>query len=172
MKFEKAKENYLGEICTITAQAKRQLKELGLSQWQKGYPSEEVWTEDIACGNCYVAVEAGRVLGVFAFQEVPDASYYEIDGKWLTDGAYASMHRVCVADGCKGTGVAGAMFAFGFEMAREKGFAAMRIDTHPGNLPMQRALEKAGFEFCGKITLADGCEKGDARIAFEKVLKG
>ena len=93
-----------------------------------------------------------------------------IDGRWLTDGAYASMHRVCVADGCKGKGIAGRMFAYGFELAKIAGFEAVRIDTHPGNLPMQKALGKAGFEACGEIRLAGGCEDGALRIGFEKKL--
>jgi len=115
-------------------------------------------------------VEDGEILGIFAFQTAPDASYYEIDGKWLTDGAYASMHRVCVADSATGKGVAGQMFEHGFEMARELGLPSMRIDTHPGNIPMQRALMKSGFVVCGEIKLVGGCEDGDLRIAFEKVL--
>ena len=47
----------------------------------------------------------------------------------------------------------------------------MRIDTHPGNIPMQKALKKAGFQQCGTIVLAEGSEKGDLRIAFEKIIK-
>ena len=46
----------------------------------------------------------------------------------------------------------------------------MRIDTHGGNLPMQRALEKAGFTPCGTIILVGGSEDGDPRLAFEKIL--
>lgn len=170
MRFEKASQLYLDRMCEITDQAKKQLRGLGLDQWQCGYPSREVWEEDIRQGCTYLAMEGENVLGIFAFQTTPDDSYRVIDGQWLTDGAYASMHRVCVADEAKGQGVAGKMFAFGFDMARELGFPAVRIDTHPGNIPMQKALAKAGFQMCGKIHLAGGCEDGHLRIAFEKVL--
>lgn len=170
MEFIVAKQKHIDKMCEITEQAKRQLKNLGLDQWQKGYPSREVWMDDAEKECTYLAVEGEEVLGIFAFQTTPDASYYEIDGKWLTDGDYASMHRVCVADNSKGKGVAGKMFEHGFKMARELGFDSMRIDTHPGNMPMQRALAKSGFMYCGKIRLVGGCEDGDGRIAFEKVL--
>lgn len=170
MEFIVAKQEHLEKMCEITEQAKRQLRGLGLDQWQSGYPSEEVWQDDIEKGCTYLAVEEGEIVGIFAFQTTPDASYYEIDGKWLTDGAYAAMHRVCVSDACKGKGVAGKMFAHGFQMAKELGFPSVRIDTHPGNLPMQRALAKAGFVPCGEIHLVGGCEDGNLRIAFEKVL--
>lgn len=170
MEFIKATAEHLEEMCRITAEAKAQLRRLGLSQWQKGYPSREVWEEDIRKGMAWLAVEEEKVLGVFAFQTAPDISYGEIDGKWLTDTPYASMHRVCVSDDSKGKGVAGQMFGHGFSMAKELGFASVRIDTHPGNLPMQRALGKAGFVQCGTIYLKGGCEDGDARIAFERIL--
>ena len=170
MEFITAKLEHVAEMCQITDDAKRQLKNLGLDQWQKGYPSKEVWESDASVGCTQLAVEDGKIMGIFAFQSTPDASYYEIDGKWLTDGEYASMHRVCVADDAKGKGVAGQLFERGFEMAKELGLPSMRIDTHPGNIPMQRALVKAGFVACGEIRLVGGCEDGDLRIAFEKVL--
>ena len=127
-----------------------------LDQWQKGYPSREIWENDIKSQQAWVAIEGNLVLGAFAFQTAPDP--------------YASMHRVCVADTAKGKGVAGKMFAFGFEMARQLGFNSLRIDTHPGNLPMQRALSKSGFVYCGEIILKGGAEDGDLRAAFEKLL--
>lgn len=170
MKFIIAKTEHLEEMCRITNEAKEQLKRLGLDQWQKGYPSREVWEEDIKNQCTWLAVEENKILGIFAFQTTPDVSYGEIEGEWLTDREYASMHRVCVSDDSKGKGVAGKMFAYGFEMAKKLGFFSMRIDTHPENIPMQKALGKAGFQACGTIYLKGGCEDGDPRVAFEKIL--
>lgn len=170
IEFVTAGPEHIDRMCEITEQAKSQLWGLGLDQWQSGYPSREIWLEDIRQACAYLAVEEGRILGMFAFQTTPDPSYEVIEGRWLTDGAYASMHRVCVAGGCKGRGIAGKMFAHGFALAGEAGFAAVRIDTHPGDMPMQRALLKAGFEACGRIRLAGGCEAGHLRIGFEKIL--
>ena len=170
MEFVLAEQKYLEDMCRITDQAKAQLKRLGLDQWQKGYPCREVWQSDIENGVTWLAVEDGKVLGTFAFQTTPDPSYGVIDGAWLTEGNYASMHRVCVADDSKGKGVAGEMFRHGFALAKKLGLPSMRIDTHPGNLPMQRALEKAGFVRCGSIILVGGAEDGDPRIAFERLL--
>lgn len=170
MEFTIAKQEHFAALCAITEEAKRQLKGLGLDQWQKGYPSAEVWQSDIEKGITWVAVENGAVLGAFMFATAPDPSYAKIDGAWLTDGAYGSMHRVCVADSAKGRGVAGALFDHGFALARAAGMPSMRIDTHGGNIPMKRALAKAGFTPCGQIILVGGCEDGDPRDAYEKIL--
>ena len=37
-------------------------------------------------------------------------------------------------------------------------------------LSVAAALTKAGFVPCGEIRLVGGCEDGDLRIAFEKIL--
>ena len=62
------------------------------------------------------------------------------------------------------------MFSHGFALARTQGFASVRIDTHEGNLPMRRALDKAGFQLCGNIILKDCVEAGDPRVAYEIIL--
>lgn len=170
MEFIPAQPRHLEEICVIMEQARAQLRRLGLDQWQKGYPSREVWEQDIRDRAAWLAAEGEQVLGAFMFQTAPEEAYDVIDGSWLTRRPYASIHRVCVRDGSKGRGVAGAMFAHGFELARQAGFDSVRIDTHPENRPMRRALEKAGFVLCGTIRLVRGGEKGDLRLAYERVL--
>lgn len=168
--FEIARQEHIADICKITEEAKAQLKKLGLDQWQKGYPSQQVWQEDVRVGRTWVVIENDKVIGAFAFETKPEPSYAVIDGSWKTDGPYAAIHRVCVADSAKGRGVAGRMFQFGFELAKEQGLPSVRIDTHPGNTPMIKALSKAGFILCGTIRLVGGCEDGNGRIAFEKCL--
>ena len=42
----------------------------------------------------------------------------------------------------------------------------VRVDTHEGNIPMRKMLEKNGFEYCGTIHLLDG----QPRVAYEKLV--
>lgn len=164
------KNEHVDRMCEITGQAKRQLKGLGLDQWQKGYPSREVWLDDVKKGCTYLAVEEGEILGIFAFQTTPDVSYYEIDGKWLTDGEYASMHRCAWQMKAKEKVLRAKCFHTVLRWRRSQALKQFELIHSRGNLPMQRALEKAGFVRCGKIKLAEGPEAGDERIAFEKIL--
>jgi GNAT superfamily N-acetyltransferase len=171
MEFHVAAAEHLPALCKIVEDAKAQLKRMGVDQWQKGYPTEATWVSDIEKGISWVAVENGEVLGAFMFQTAPEAAYAKIDGAWLTEGtAYASLHRVCVAESSKGQGVAGELFRYAFKLAKQAGCPSVRIDTHAENLPMQRALEKAGFTPCGTIFLIGGWEDGDPRRAYEKIL--
>ena len=171
MEWILAGKEHMEALCAMTEAAKAQLKRMGVDQWQKGYPSEETWRSDIETGISRVAVENGEVLCAFMFQTAPEAAYAKLDGAWLTEGThYASLHRVCVAENSKGKGVAGELFRYAFELAKQAGCPSVRIDTHAENLPMRRALEKAGFTPCGTIYLIGGREDGDPRVAYEKIL--
>ncbi len=175
MKFQLAELKHLDRMCEIIDQAKAQLKSMGLDQWQSGYPNRDTWLQDIKEGCTYLAMEGDEVVGIFAFLTAPEASYVAIEGSWLTSNdankvSYSSLHRVCVADGSKGKGIAGKMMQKAFELTKEQGIRSVRIDTHPGNIPMQRVIQKAGFTYCGKIYLVGGEEAGALRLAYEKVL--
>lgn len=177
MRFQRATQKHLDAIMNVTNEAKAQLKRMEIDQWQKGYPSREVWEEDLKQGRAYIALDESTdaVMGAFSFFTSQDPSYKQIDGAWLTgdsieDGSYASLHRVCVAENYKGQGVVGRMFDFAFDLTRSFGITSVRIDTHPDNKPMMRSLSKAGFLECGFIRLVGGVEDGNIRIAFEKVL--
>ena len=168
------KEEDLDQSFRIALQAKAQLASLGVDQWQKSYPEPEVWREDVRMGRLYTVVDEERpdqVLGAAAFTIGADPSYASIQGAWLTGGdtAYGVLHRVCVSDPAKGQGIAGILFDGALAMVRAAGARSLRIDTHEGNLPMRRALEKSGFTPCGIIILKEGAEAGDPRIAYEKL---
>ena len=147
MEFIPANKQYLQDLCRVTDEAKAQLKGLGIDQWQKGYPSREVWEQDFVNQTGLLAVEDGKVLAACAYLTSHDPSYTTIDGAWLTGDirAYGSLHRVCVAQEAKGQGVVGQLFAHACDLARGAGLPSVRIDTHEGNVVMRRMLEKNGF---------------------------
>jgi len=81
-----AEQSHLEEICTITAQAKAQLKNLGLDQWQKGYPSREVWIQDLK-DQTYLMNATHILLGNAAGAEKSDFSKF-----WRTRNGTADEH--------------------------------------------------------------------------------
>ncbi len=165
-----ARPEHLEAIVAITECAKANMAAMGIDQWQCGYPDRATWEADIAAGAAYVALRAGRVAGMFRYCDVPEAAYGALRGTWLADGPYAAIHRCAVDPDLRGQGLIGELFAFACEKAAREGMASVRIDTHADNAPMRRAVEKAGFTYCGDITLTEGAEAGAPRIAFEKVL--
>ena len=146
-------------ILEIYAQARQYMRDTGNpNQWGDSHPAEEILRSDIPKGQLYVCMENGEIVGVFAYIRGIDPTYVRIyEGQWLNDEPYGTIHRIAVTAHRKGVA------SFCFDWALQQ-CPNLRIDTHRENLPMQRALEKYGFEYCGIIYLANGHE----RLAFHK----
>lgn len=168
MTFIHAQETDMPEIMRIINDAKRRLQKSGIDQWQDGYPNEESLGQDISRGDYYLYVREEKLMAVLALVFDGDPNYKVItNGEWLTeDNPYSALHRVAVAEQELGKGVMGQVFKIAEAETLKRGYASLRIDTHPDNKRMQRAIEKAGYTYCGHIYL----ENGDLRYAYEKVL--
>lgn len=127
------------------------------SQWRPAYPSRDLLVVDIKAHNSYVIEKDGLVVGVFSFIIGPDPTYGVIDGKWIDNTPYGTVHRIASAGGV--SGIADVCFDFCFSL-----ISHVRIDTHADNAPMLRCIRRHGFHYCGIITIADG----SPRLAFEK----
>ena len=111
----------------------------------------------------------GEVCGFCAVLFGEDPNYREItQGSWLNQEPYAAIHRVCVSNRVRGRGTAGFLFRFGEQLCLEKNVHNLKVDTHPENMAMQRAIEKAGFSYCGIIHLLAPAEHGAPRRAYQK----
>ena len=94
MKIRAAGLSDLPAIMEIINEARRNLKEQGINQWQRSYPNAGVIERDIVAGNCYVAEEEGQVAASFAVSFDGDADYDKIyNGSWRREGRFAVVHR-------------------------------------------------------------------------------
>ena len=146
----------LPSVLALYAAARRFMTERGNpNQWGSKNPPEELIREDIRRGQLYLLTDGDTVHGVFAFILGEDPTYRVIhDGAWISESPYGTLHRVA-GDGSGGIFGAAVRFCL-------KRRAHLRVDTHRDNLPMQRAILRAGFQKCGVIHIADG----SPRIAY------
>ena len=181
MLFRQATTDDHGAIVRITTEGREFLAAQGLDQWQGGNPTPERVAEDIELGYDYLAVDeaTGERLGAVAVCGVAEADYDNVRaGAWLTDASndpavpssYLVLHRMAVASAARGRGVATFLLERSIELARARGFASVRVDTHEGNLPMQGAFLKCGFVRCCEIEITSPIEPNTKRIGFELVL--
>ena len=162
MEIRKAELTDLPRMMEIYAEAREYMRANGNpNQWINGYPSQERIEADITAGESWVCTEKGQILGVFCFFIHNDPTYDVIyEGSWLNDEPYCVIHRIAVASHRRGV----ASYCYEFALSQ---CSNLRIDTHHDNVPMQRSLEKNGFQRCGIIHL----QNGDPRIAFHKCRK-
>ncbi|MBQ1306951.1 MAG: N-acetyltransferase [Erysipelotrichaceae bacterium] len=148
----------LDEVEKIFIHARKQMAVNGNpTQWGNDRPSMELVKKDIAEGNSYVVLNDGRITATFAYIIGIEPTYLDIDGAWLNEEPYGTIHRIASLNEVKGI--------FDFVIDYVSGFHMdIRIDTHRDNRRMLHLIEKNGFERCGIIIVDDGTE----RIAFQK----
>lgn len=170
MEFRKANKKDLDRVMQIISDARARIGKLGIDQWQYGYPTRDIVKEDMALERFYVGEEEGEILSVFVIVDDGEPTYETIyEGSWLTgdEDKYVAVHRIAVSGHAVRRGIASETFRFVAAQAISRGFSGIRIDTHEGNIPMRRMLEKNGFIHCGTIYLLDG----EKRVAYEKKLE-
>lgn len=155
-------------VMCIVYTAQEALRELGIDQWQNGYPSADVIAEDIANGVGYVAcTEEGKVIGYEAVVLTGEEAYAQIaDDRWHTSNKYVVVHRLCVHRDSRRSGIAIELIRFAEEHALKHGISDFRIDTHEGNIRMLAMLNKLGFEHVGTIRYDSGLREAfDLKIS-------
>ena len=129
-----------------------------LEQWAGVYPGTSDIKGDMARGTSYLVDDGGEIVAVFHFHLGDDPTYGKIyGGEWKNPDPYGVIHRIAVKH--HGRGIADMIYGYCFAKCGN-----LKIDTHKDNTPMQRSLEKNGFEYCGIIHLATGEE----RMAYQK----
>ncbi|MBR6558675.1 MAG: N-acetyltransferase [Clostridia bacterium] len=149
------------QLLCIYEKAKGFMRQAGnLTQWTGNYPSRELLLSDIEKGQLFCEEsEDGAIVFCFVLASGEDPTYGYIEGSWLSDEPYGTIHRIA-KDGSHpmSRGVVSRCVAFALER-----YSHLRVDTHADNLPMQRAVEREGFRHCGTIYLSDG----SPRMAYE-----
>lgn len=174
MIFRKTREEEIPRVVGILEDGKAALGALGIDQWQgEGYPNPGIVQGDVARGESYVVEDDGAIVATAMVSFAGEPDYDIIDGSWLTPGTsadpgYAVVHRVAVAAGCVRRGAARFILESVLELAAESGAASVRVDTHPGNVPMLSLIEGCGFTRCGIIRIAHADGGIPERVAFEK----
>lgn len=176
MQFRRTCETDIDRIMDILADGRAALGALGIDQWQGGYPNRAVVEADAERGDSFVIEDEGEVIATVMVGFGGEVVYDRIEGgSWLTestsaDPRYAAIHRVAVNTARKNKGAGLFLLASAEEYARDHGRESVRVDTHPGNVPMRRLLEKRGYERCGTIYIDHAEEGTPERIGYEKLL--
>ena len=155
-----ATEEDLDELRRVYDTARAYMRAQGnTAQWTNGHPTRDLLLADIAADQLYVIEENGKVHAGFVLMHTPEPVYDTlVDGAWIDDGPYATIHRIA-SDG-QIHGVVKTAVQLGLSQA-----PSVRIDTHESNESMKHVVAKLGFKRCGIVTYPDA---GD-RIAYQLI---
>lgn len=143
MEIRKASAQDLDQIMQIYENAKTFMRENGnKDQWGDDYPSRELIAQDL--DDMYLCMSENQIACVFYYKKGEDEEYGQINGKWLNDEPYAVVHRVA------STGIIKGAASYCLDWAYSQ-IPNLRMDTYRDNIPMQKLLEKCGFQYCGSF---------------------
>ena len=109
------------------------------TQWGNEFPRESMIEDDIANQRTMLLVDTcnghERILAQFALCPGEDPTYAKIDGAWLDNDAYVTIHRIAASGLVRHAARDCIRWAL-------KHYGNVRADTHPNNKAMQHVLEK------------------------------
>ena len=160
------------EITEIYEDAKKLFSDLGYYQWKGEYPNYRNFLFDLNNNKILVLEINNHIASILTLVSEIDKNYLEIDGKWLNDEEYVSIHRNATSHNFYHQGYATTLFTEAEKYVLEMGRNNIRIDTHEDNIYMQRMLEKLGYKKCGIIKLLGRDDLDNPyRIAYQKIIK-
>lgn len=146
--------NNILEIYNIAKQY--MIKNGNKSQWIGNYPSKELLENDINKKQLYVLESNNNLIGVFAFIFGENPTYINIEGDWLNNEPYGTIHRIA------SNGLVRNIFNITIDYCTTI-TNNIRIDTHKDNKKMQQLIKNKNFSYCGIIYVADG----SPRLAYQ-----
>ena len=153
------------KIWDILQQAVQRRKNDGSNQWQDGYPNSETAIIDIQNKVGFVFEKDNEIAGYAAIIFDVEPAYENIEGKWLSEGEYAVIHRVAVSERFLGQGIATELFLKIEDFVRSKQVVSIKVDTNFDNVQMLKILDRLQYSYCGEVHF-----RGSPRKAFEKIL--
>ncbi len=139
----------LDTIDKISVECISKMKIDNIGQWEIDYPRKKHFKTDIEQDILYVYEIDQKVKGVIAIDKTFAESYREL-ASWSTEKGLV-LHRIMVSSSARGLGIAKKMFNFAIELAKEKKYSSIKIDTHTENFIMLNLIEKYHFEYRGYL---------------------
>lgn len=152
MEFRQAVVEDLPQILDIVKVVVPMMHAANNFQWNEEYPNEEVFRNDISLGQLWVAVDGQEILGVGALTTEQDECYAMAG--WDIKEMAMVPHRIAVRPAHQGKGIASSFMRKAYELATERGYKSVRVDTNKMNQNMQKLFKKLGYTFCGEIPLS------------------
>lgn len=163
------------QISEIFEDAKEKFKSDGTYQWKGIYPNIQSFYDDL--DNELVIVyedeQSNMILGTATIVFSIDKNYNQIEGAWLNDDVYVSIHRIATRKGHLKKGIGTSLFREVEKIAISKNIHNIKIDTHYNNLDMRSLLDRLGYIECGEIILLNRDDltlTERKRVAYQKIV--
>ena len=141
--------SHLDEAWAILDGCRAELRARGVDQWDDVYPTRETVAADIVAGRLHVLLERGRCLGMVTLDERQDAEYATVP--WTGAEPALVVHRLCVHPDAQGRGIGSRLMDHAESLARDGGYASVRLDAYTGNPGSAALYRRRGYREAGQV---------------------
>ncbi|MDQ0352957.1 ribosomal protein S18 acetylase RimI-like enzyme [Alkalibacillus filiformis] len=134
----------LDQIEQLVIEAKRVMKEAGMTQWGDTYPLRNHYETDIEKDELYVYEDQGEVLAVACISDQGHEEYEEIN--WSEQAPFLCIKRLAVKPAARHKGIALAFYRFAENLAANRGFCYIRTDTNGENKAAINLFYKGDYQ--------------------------
>jgi ribosomal protein S18 acetylase RimI-like enzyme len=140
----------------------------GIRQWDDRYPDRSTAAEGAARGDLYWLVSDGESLGAVILNALPVLEYAGV--VWRYPEPALVIHTLVIAPARQGAGLGRAAIAGCEAFARDRGFAAIRLDAFPGNPAAIALYDRLGYEHRAQVRFAGKPPGHEHYAVYEKRL--
>lgn len=145
----------LADVERLVKKVIRKLTAAGIGQWDDGYPTTEHFKEDIQRGALRLLFRDGRLIAMAALDEFQPPEYREV-GWAFRNERICVFHRLCVEPEYQKSGIGRSMLLRMEELARSKGYGAVRLDAFSLNSISLRLYDSSGYRKAGEVRFLKG----------------
>lgn len=140
-----AKIKDIKHILRITDACATHMISKGIYQWNNLYPNKQVFLDDINRCELYVYERGKFIVGYIVITTVMDNEYNPV--KWLTPNANnIYIHRLAIHPESQEKGYARKLMDFAEQLAKDKKYSSIRLDTFSKNKRNQIFYELRGYK--------------------------
>lgn len=143
--------NDIPAIMNLITEVVPAMNALGNFQWDTTYPNPQVFKNDIALHQLWVAEDDGIIAGVAAITTDQEPEYAQVG--WDLNETAIVIHRLAVSIHHRGKGIAAKLMQQAEHEAARRGIKVLRIDTNSANKATRQLFPKLGYEYAGEIGL-------------------
>lgn len=165
MKLVKLKSSKLDETYKIIEDAIAFLADQKIDQWQDNYPNLNTLENDIKNDSAFALIDSDDNILAYASISLEKEFLYEEIETWKCNNKYAILHRTAVNANYRNMGIFKNLISESSSYLKNLNVDCIRIDTHPDNKLMIKALKSCGFIKVGSMVYDQGI-----RLAFELCL--
>ncbi|AHF06426.1 GNAT family N-acetyltransferase [Desulfitobacterium metallireducens] len=158
MKILEASENCIDAILTLCKNCSEHMIDQGIDQWDEVYPNKAVFLEDIRTKSLFLAGSPNiseHIMGCIVLNEHQDPEYEMVNWQYTSE-KIAVIHRLMVDPLYQRQGIAQHLMSYAENVASERKYGAIRLDTFIENEPAIRFYKKRGYEAVGNVFFRKG----------------